>query len=259
MEALKLSVVIPTVNGREEYLARCVDGYRDRTEIEVEPIIIKNEISGGKAWQLGAEQAKGDYLHLSNDDIVPGEGWFGSCEQAARTGESPVVVVVGCTEDVLDPKTKMPLPGNPFNEHATHFEGTPKVHSPGRIANPNNPSEYPSLPFCTIEQWADIRPMIPTQYATDKWFGYRAEQAGLKNVCVSSVFYHYAAFEGRDNAIEGWLGADRLTFDQNIAYPLYVEGKLGLDELHPEWNTINGREMSRQWYETNVPPPYPWR
>lgn len=255
---MKVSVVVPTVPGREDYLARCLDGYQERTDCQIEEVIIPNEFSGGAAWQLGAEYARGDFLHLTNDDIVPGENWLEPCVRATESCRTPVVTVVTCTEDVLDPKTKMPLAGNPLNEHATHYEGVPRVQKPGTLVNPNNRSEYPSLPFCTIDQWTDIGPMIPTQYGTDKWFGYRAQQVGIECVCVESVFYHYAAFVGRDNAIDGWLGVDRLTFDQNIALPLYESGALPVDQLHPEWDTIEGREMSRRWYEANVSPPYPW-
>jgi len=254
---MKISVVIPTVDGREEYLARAEEGYRTRTDAEVEMIVVQNMWSGGMAWQAGAERATGDFLHLTNDDIVPGEDWLRDCVECVEDGNVPVVLVANASPEIHD-ENLMPLPGNPINDQTSHFEGHPKVQKPGHVASQNNQSEYPSLPFCSMEQWKSIGPMIPTQYATDKWFGWRAWKAGFPNVCVASIFYHFAAFVGRDNMVDGWLGQDRLTFDQNIAYPAYQSGKLPLDELHPEARTLAGRTMSRNWYRAHVPPPYPF-
>lgn len=251
---MKIAVVIPTVAGREQYLWRCVRGHLDRhqTDHTVVPIVIPGCWSGGMAWQKGAEEAKkigADYLHLTNDDIVPGFGWLEPMIESVERGEVPVCVVVTATAPVLDGE-QMPLEGNPFSEHTSHFEGIECVHPAGRVGQ--NDSEYPSLPFCSMEQWERIGPMIPTQYGTDKWFGHRAKAAGFPNVCVGAVFYHYAAFVGRDGAIDGWLGQDRLVFDHNIAYPLYVNGELELDRLHSEAKTNDGREAARRWYLQNV-------
>jgi hypothetical protein len=257
---VKVSIVIPTVDGREAYLGKCVKYYTERTDADVELIIERNLFSGGLAWQVGSEKATGDYLHLTNDDIVPGEDWLSHCVQSCEVGNVPVVCVVWGTAEVFD-ENNNPIPGNPTNQYTTHFEGHHKIQPNGKLAKLKNESEYPSLPFCSMEQWQNIAPMIPTQYATDKWFGYRAKLAGYPNECVESKFYHYVASEGRDGMIDGWLGQDRLTFDANIAYPMYKSGELKLDEFHPEYQTLKGRQMSRDWYEKNVPRPpegYPW-
>lgn len=252
---MKVAVVIPTVRGREQYLERCLRGYRTRhaTEHEILTIVVRDRWSGGMAWQEGAEIAAkqgADYLHLTNDDIVPGEDWLAPMITSVERGQTPVVLIVTATPEVLD-ENQMPLPGNPISAHSSHFEGVEKIQPPGVEARMDNASEYPSLPFCSMEQWQRIKPMIPSHYGTDKWFGYRAKQAGIPNVCVTSTFYHYAATIGRDNRI-GWLGQDRLVFDQNVAYPMYVAGTLALDELHPEAKTDRGREMAREWYLQHV-------
>jgi hypothetical protein len=44
-----------------------------RTPIEL--IVIKNEPTCGIAWQKGAEQATGDFLHFTADDLEPALGW----------------------------------------------------------------------------------------------------------------------------------------------------------------------------------------
>lgn len=250
----KVAVVIPTVEPRAEYLERCVRGYADRhgTDHDVVPIVVREAWSGGMAWQQGAEVAEqqgADYLHLTNDDIVPGFGWLEPMIDSVSFGEVPVALIITATEQVLG-EDKMPLPGNPVSEHTSHFEGHEKIQPAGTIGNTE--SEYPSLPFCSMDQWQAIGPMIPTQYATDKWFGWRAKGAGFPNMCVDARFYHYAAVVGRDDMIEGWRGHDRLAFDQNIAYPMYKSGALDLGQLHPEAKTLKGRELARQWYRENV-------
>lgn len=251
---MKVGVVIPTVSGREEYLERCVRGYKERhcTDHEVITYTPRNLWSGGMAWQLGADVAKGDkvdFLHFTNDDIVPGTDWLEPLIESVELSEIPVCIVVTATPEVLD-KDQMPLPGNPFSDHTSHFEGIECVHPIGWHALTD--SEYPSLPFCSMEQWAEIGPMIPTQYATDKWFGHRAKLAGYPRICVDAVFYHYAARVGRDHMVDGWLGQDRLAFDQNIAYPMYVDGSLPLNLVHPAAHTPIGRQMARDWYLQNV-------
>jgi hypothetical protein len=257
---MKIGLVIPTVAGRAEYLERCLRGYEGRHETghEVVPVVVHDRWSGGIAWQEGAEMARElgcDYLHLTNDDIVPGLDYLRPMIESVLRGEVPVVLVVIPVAETLD-ADKMPLPGNPTTGHASHFEGTEMIQITGTHAN--GESEYPSLPFCSMQQWDTIGPMIPSQYGTDKWFGHRAKLAGIPNVCVSATFYHYAAGVGRDGMIEGWLGQDRLAFDHNIAYPMYVNGGLPLDQLHPEAKTARGRQMARDWYQRHVGQIY-WR
>jgi hypothetical protein len=252
----KISVVIPTVEGRERYLKRCIDGYENRhnTEHEIEIIVEKGHDHGGTAWQLGSERATGDYLHLTNDDIVPGFNYLEPMIEATDRNCVPVVIVVTTIAEILD-ENLMPLSDNPLPEnHSWAYEGPPFVPNDWYEADSNDLSKYPSLPFCSMEQWGRIGPMIYSHYGTDKWFGWRARQAGFPNkVRNNSIFYHYSATEKREGVIQGWLGHDRLTFDQNFALPMYMSGELKPDELHPEWNTAAGLEITRQWYIDHVP------
>lgn len=252
----KVSVIIPTVEGRERYLKRCIEGYETRhnTEHEIEIIVEKGHDHGGKAWQLGSEKATGDYLHLTNDDIVPGYDYLEPLVDAVDQGFVPITIVVNTIPEILD-KNSMPFNDNPTPENQSWaFEGPPYIPEDWNNPDPNNDSLYPSLPFCSVRQWKNIGPMIYSHYGTDKWFGWKAKQAGYSQVVRNkSIFYHYAASEKREGVIEGWLGHDRLTFDQNFALPAYKSGKLKPNELHPEWNTKKGLEMTRDWYINHVP------
>ena len=70
--------------------------------------------------------------------------------------------------------------------------------------------------------------------------------------------YHYAALPGRTPLAEGWHQIDRLTFELNIAYPMYVSGELAPDEVHPLMWTDQALEWTRAWYRAHVPGPYYW-
>lgn len=252
---MKVAVIIPTVCGREDYLKRCLHGYLERhgSEHHIVPVVLSERWSGGMAWQEGAEEAvrmKADFLHLTNDDIVPGYNYLTSMIAAVEKEMTPVVLIVTPTPAVLSPYDNMPLNGNPTTDHSSHFEGVPTIQPSGTLGT--NASEYPSLPFCSLGQWERIGPMIPSHYGTDKWFGERAGNAGIPRTCVDATFYHYVAMPGRNLKVDGWLGTDRLTFDHNIAYPMYRDGSLPLDSLHPEAKSIAGREMAREWYRQNV-------
>lgn len=254
---MKVSVVIPTTKYRKDYLERCVAGYKRRTPDEVEIIVEEDAISCGAGWQAGAEKATGDYIHLTCDDIVPDYGWLTPCVEAVRDNYVPVVKVGWGPKD-LDANLMPKFGCRAF--HWSFFEDHkdyPDWHKASTSA-----ADYPSLPFCSIEQWKDIGPMIPCHYATDKWFGHRAKKfAYWPVVRTEARFFHYAATSGRDQMIDGWTGLDRLTFDQNIAFPDYVSGKLSPYEYHPEAFTIKGRDMARNWYTRNVEMPergWPW-
>jgi hypothetical protein len=252
---MMVSICIPTTKYRKHYLLRCLEGYKKRTNAEIQWLIKFNASGCGEAWQWGADKAKGDYIHFSNDDIVPSENWIEPCIEACEKGKVPVVGVAWGGTYGLE---RLPL-----EEEANGFHYYEDMKDyPDWSRAPNKDHYYPSLPFCSKEQWENIGPMIASHYGTDKWFGWRAKQAGYWPVVrTPAKFFHYTASSGRDQMIDGWTGLDRLTFDQNIAYPLYQKGELDPLEKHPEWNTIKGRNMARAWYMKYVPKPkdgWPW-
>lgn len=244
---MKVSVVIPTVDGRAEYLERCRRGYTERTDAEVELIVVEDKPTCGIAWQEGAGRATGDYLHLTADDIVPGEGWLLPFVEAVNRGCVPVGLVVTPTAEDLD--DEFPRAGNPIPAGRANFFEAPG--GPEAIADwteASGFSQYPSVPFCSLEQWQRIQPMIASHYGTDKWFGRQAWRAGIRNVVRhGSVFYHYAALPGRAPRDETWLHRDLITFDMCIAYPEYDAGRLPPLQEHPLRLTPEGRKQARDW------------
>lgn len=269
-----VTVVVPTVDGREEYLERCLRGYRERTEsAEVEFLVYENRPTCGMVWQEGADEAvrlhgRSGFLHFTADDIVPGEGWFLPLAEAVDRNFVPVAAVVNCDASVLE--DEFPKAGNPITANTCFFEGHPPAdpfaeYPDWSLASKHRPIEtaYPSVPFCSLRQWESIGPMIAAHYGTDKWFGRRARLAGFEPIVRhGALFYHYSAQPGRVPAADDWFHIDRLTFELNIAYPEYASGTLPPDQLHPLHYTDEGRELARRWYELNVPEPaegYYWK
>lgn len=247
---MKVSIIIPTIEGREEYLERAIRGYKERNETEhsLEFIVEHDHKSVGLGWRHGSERASGDYIHFTNDDIVPGFDYLSPLIEACDKGYVPVPIV--CHALDLD-EEGMPLDIIP-TDHSWAFDGSPNIPNDWTKAS-DELREYPSLPFCSKEQWKKIGPMIPTHYGTDVWFGYRAKIAGYDNVVRHSFFYHYQAAETQDFILNKWHRNDRLTFDCNISLPMYISGELELDEFHPEWGTDKGIELARDWYKRNIP------
>jgi hypothetical protein len=105
----------------------------------------------GTGWQAGAEQATGDYLHLTADDIEPLPGWW----QAAI-----LMVDRGF------------LPGAHVWRPDGSLESAVKWEQDGY---PDDPCDLCRIPFCSMKQWEKIGPMIPVQYYSDNWFTDRAK------------------------------------------------------------------------------------
>lgn len=262
----KISIVIPTVEGREEYLERCCFAYEHTLEgHEAEFIIIKDKPTCGIAWQQGAEAASGDFLHFTADDLVPYPGWLGKMLEVVQTrGGVPVALVVVPQAESLD-EHGFPRPLS-LAEHlelapqANYFEsqGGPEL-IPDWFQAQLEMSEYASIPFCSMTQWEQIGPMIATHYGTDKWFSARAVNAGypllVRHDCA---FFHYSAQPGRIPKGHGWHHVDLLTYDMNIAYPMYASGQLPPTALPPARLQPEGRAQAREWYRAALDPPWPW-
>lgn len=90
---MKISIVIPTIDGREDHYARCLDAYQSRTSNAYEIIVERNWPSCGLAWQAGAARATGDFIHLTCDDIEPLNGWDTAATEALRKHVIPCPLV----------------------------------------------------------------------------------------------------------------------------------------------------------------------
>jgi hypothetical protein len=73
---VKLSVVLPTISGREETLARTIAAYEETLrDFPYELIIVKDEPSWPRACNVGYARSTGEVVHWTADDLEPMPDW----------------------------------------------------------------------------------------------------------------------------------------------------------------------------------------
>jgi hypothetical protein len=174
-----ISVVIPTITGREHWLKRCTDAYtRTFGSFPHELIVIQDRPSCGIAWNEGIAQAKGNYIHLSADDLEPLAGWITPAILSVQRGELPAA-------RILNPDGTLQSCGTDDQEHAEGEEAA--------VAR---------IPFASAEQFEKIGPMMTEQYMGDYWFSHRGRLLGWPSKVVRDYsFIHHYAQEGRLNTL----------------------------------------------------------
>lgn len=162
MTMTRISVVVPTIAGREDLLAATKAAYKANTSREVEWIEAKGYPTCGQAWNAGAASATGDYLHLSADDVEPHPGWDDAAVEAADQDFYPaprLLTPAGAVHSCGSMGAGLLLPDCP--------DWTPCVSS--------------SFPFMRIERWTPDC-CLPIHYYADDWLAHLARVAGLKPV-----------------------------------------------------------------------------
>lgn len=185
-----ISVVIPTIKGREDHYARCVEAYRTRTVAELQIITIRDAPTCGVAWNEGAAQATGDYLHFTADDLEPHRGWD--------------VAAAGAVERGWYPAARVDQP-----DGSTQWWGSDRlpVADGGWV-------RAGWVPFMPIGLWTAIGPSLDTHYGTDDWLSWKAGRAGWPNVYTAGyAFTHYTAAAGRG---AGMTERQRRTADARV-------------------------------------------
>jgi len=87
---MRISVIIPTIDGREESFARMVQAYRERTPgHEIEIIAPRNYPNWPAGCNVGQEQATGEVFAFGSDDLEPLDGWADAMLRAFAAGEIP--------------------------------------------------------------------------------------------------------------------------------------------------------------------------
>lgn len=178
---MTVAIVIPTVDGREADLDRCVAAYK-ATAPDARLYIQKNRPSCGDAWLAGADQAEMDgfdYLHLTADDLEPHPGWLDVAAETVDSGFIPAPLV-------YNPDGSLQSAGlagfgcwTGAYEDWGFIEGT-------------------TVPFLTRDMWKQIG-MIAVHYCTDLWVSHQGRRYGWETVVrTGMVFTHYNAMPGRD-------------------------------------------------------------
>jgi hypothetical protein len=171
-----ISIVCPTVDGREESLERCRISYLETTP-NAEFIVVENAPTCNQAWNIGIPEARGEYIHLTADDIEATEGWWQFGVRWADEGFLPAA-------RILNTDGSLQSCGNRDHEEDT-----------GTL------TELTRVPFFSRAQMvkAGIYPIKPEgQYFGDAYVSHRGRLHGMKTVVVREMcFYHHFAQPGR--------------------------------------------------------------
>ena len=186
-----ISVIVPTIPGREEHYERNVKAYWERTEAPHEIITEYDHPTVGQAWQAGADKARGDYIAFSCDDLEVMAGWDAAAMAMADSGAIPSPRVI--------------------NAHTGALESRPAW---GVEVPEGMDTGISVVPFCSRAQWEAIGPLCTIHYYSDDFFSWRARRAGWPSrQCNAYCFRHHWAQHRRG---AGMTEGDRMTHDQQV-------------------------------------------
>jgi hypothetical protein len=159
-----LTVVIPTVPGREVKLARTLFRYRQTVPAEVvmHEMIIRGYPTCGEAWNMGGEMAafwdadpQRNLLHFGADDLMPMPGWWEAATTAVWDDrEIPAPLVLKPSGEV---------------ESRGSYGGS---HKHGALVSDT------VVPIMPLGAWAAVRPIPSIHYWSDNYVGRKLIQAG---------------------------------------------------------------------------------
>jgi hypothetical protein len=166
---MKLTIVIPTITGREADVARCINAY-EATCPGAELFVVKDKTSWPAACNEGYRQSTGDIVHFTADDLEPLPGWWQEATAAMET------------EDVL-PAAKV------LNHSA---DGTWDNQGDG-----DHP-HFTRVPIMRRDQWERIGEWPEFNYVADVWVSEKGRTLGIETrMFYSYAFVHHWAQHGR--------------------------------------------------------------
>lgn len=161
-----VDVVVPTIEGREESLERCLASFPGLNHI-----VIKGEPSCGRAWIKGIERSTAGYILLCADDIQcdyydwQEPLWIEACIETCEKGMLPAPVV-------FRPNHSLESAGGDMSASGCLID---------HIQPDWTPVDFTPMPFGSREQIEAIG-MIEAHYMTDVWFSHRGRQLGYETV-----------------------------------------------------------------------------
>lgn len=190
-----LSVVIPTITGREESLERAWVAYLETGPEDMEAVIVENFPNWPAACNEGFRQARGDRLHFTADDLEPLPGWW---QEALPWLDEH--------DELPAPKVFDHSPDGPWNNA---IDGADR-------AIPH----FTRIPLMTRSQYERIGPWPEIPYASDVWLSERARTLGIE----TRMFHSYAF-------VHHWSQVGRIDGKANLAYSDHVLNRLRAEGL----------------------------
>lgn len=211
-----LVVALPTVTGREAYVAQCEAAYHATTPHSVRLIIDRriDRPTCGEVWNSVAERAQlfaaGDpgvvYFHATADDLEPLPGWYEAAVWHADNGHSPSALIYTAR------------PGQP---DVVESHGDWGVRYPAAQV-----VSMSRIPFCKAHQWI---PIPPIHYFSDNAFSSAMFAQGIPMVADPAfAFRHWWAQSGR-HAMN-----DAQWFAEQSAWQAWATGELL--QRAPRWS-----------------------
>ena len=159
-----LTIVLPTIAGREAERERTIAAYERLTPCEIQWVHVYDYPTCAEAWNAGASAAEGRYLHMGADDIEPETGaWFAAATSVVDAGGVPLGWVREDVQGVF-----------------------------GR--------DFCRAVFCLREWW---HPVPPVHYYSDNAFDDLMRVSGhTPTVAEGFDFYHRKSMVGRDESPE---------------------------------------------------------
>lgn len=172
----RISVVMPTISGREESCARMVQAYRDRSPgHDIEIINPKDYNCWPAGCNAGRRLATADVIHFGADDLEPIEGWADAMLDALAHGHVPAPQL---WDFAYDPTAR------PIYEHMDGVPGTIAVFS--------------RVPSLTREMADAVGDWPIMDYYADNWVSDKARVLGWETVNTEGYrFVHHWNQVGR--------------------------------------------------------------
>lgn len=198
---MRLSIVIPTISGREESLARMVAAYRERTPGELEIITPKDYPCWPAGCNAGFAETTGDIIHYGADDLEPLAGWLEAALPVLAAGEIPAPQLWDFEKG----------DGEPVNQRADGVPGTCTAFS--------------RVPTLTRAMAEAVGPWPIMDYYADNWVSDKARKLGHETrVTAGYSFVHHWHPVGRLDAGD-WVGRSIGRYNEERA-------KLGLGAVN---------------------------
>jgi hypothetical protein len=201
---VSLSVVIPTIKGREALAQQTVAAFRAAMPgPDLQIVLVKERMTIGRAWNDGVPACEGDYLMLAADDIIPAPGFEAPAMQAADQDYWPAPNLINADGSVLATGS---MGGGWLLTGCSDF--APVVSS--------------QFPFMRREVWSEIGPSLEIHYFADDYLAARARSAGLIPAYREGYrLTHLEGLPGREEMVRRHM-IDRLAFEQAMSEPRWA-------------------------------------
>jgi len=174
-----LSIIVPTIQGREASLQRAIDAYQATTECPHEFVVVHDEPSWSRGCNVGYERAEGSLLLFAADDLEPVPGWWRGATQ----------LLLGKANEIPAPKVLNHSADGPWDNNGDGADGAL--------------THFTRIPMMRRDQYERIGVWPEVDYASDVWVSEKARTLGIEARMVHSFcFIHHWSQVGRTDQPE---------------------------------------------------------